>query len=225
VHIIGTERQLLGEAPPAVDVPDDPRLRNDVGRMNEAWVIDRRGRPPADVLAELREVVREREAALAAMAPEEFATEGWTPAGQDTYGRFMQIRVFDTWIHEQDIREAIGRRGHLEGPAVQRTLLEVLNALPFVVGKRAGAPDGSSVRFVVTGPEALTADVVVEGRARLVDDLDGEPTTTITTDLPTFIRLAAGRRSGEAVRADGLVDLDGDAELGARVVDAMGYTI
>ncbi len=225
VHVIGTERQLQGEAPPDVEVPEGGHLRNDIGRMNEAWILDRRGDEPAEVLVELRTVVAERDEALSAMAPEEFEADSWTPAGPGTYGRFMQIRVFDTWIHEQDIREAVGRRGHLEGPAVQRTLTEVRNALPFVVGKRAGAPDGSSVRFEVTGPEAWTVDVVVEGRARVTDDLEGEPTTTITTDLPTFIRLAAGRRSGDAVRADGLVSVSGDQDLGRRVVDAMGYTI
>ena len=32
----------------------------------------------------------------------------FTPAGKDTYGRFMQIRVFDCWLHEQDIRDALG---------------------------------------------------------------------------------------------------------------------
>ena len=225
VHVIGTERTLAGESAPDVEVPESPHVRNDIGRMNEAWIIDRRDRAPADVLAEFREVVRDRDAALSAMQPQEFDAESWTPAGQATYGRFLQIRVFDTWIHEQDIREAVGRSGHLEGPAVRRTLAEVANGLGFVVGKRAGAPDGSSVRFVVTGPEPATIDVVVDGRARVTDDLQGEPTTTVTTDLPTFIRLVAGRRPGAGALAEGRVRVTGDQELGAAVVGALGYTI
>ena len=26
------------------------------------------------------------------------------------YGRFMRVRVFDCWMHEQDIRDALGCR-------------------------------------------------------------------------------------------------------------------
>ena len=40
------------------------------------------------------------------MSQEEWDAESFTPAGKSTYGRFMQIRVFDCWLHEQDIRDA-----------------------------------------------------------------------------------------------------------------------
>ena len=32
-----------------------------------------------------------------------------TPAGPDTYGRFMRVRDFDCWMHLQDIRDALGQ--------------------------------------------------------------------------------------------------------------------
>jgi uncharacterized protein (TIGR03083 family) len=45
-HVIGTELMMAGEAPPAVDVPDLPHLRNDIARANEAWILARRDRWP-----------------------------------------------------------------------------------------------------------------------------------------------------------------------------------
>ena len=224
-HIIGTEAMMSGAPTPDVEVPDAPHLRNDIGRMNEVTVMVRRDRTPAEMLEEFRSVVRDRDATLAAMDQAAMDAESWTPAGMATYGRFLQIRVFDQWIHEQDIRDAVGRSGHLEGPAVTRTLAEVAQGIGFVVGKKAGAPDGSSVRFALTAPDPSTIDVVVEGRARVTDDLVGEPTATITTDVGTFMRLVAGRRAAAEARAQGQVGVSGDEDLAGRVLDNLAYVI
>ena len=77
------------------------------------------------------------------MSDDEWNAESFTPAGMDTYGRFMQIRVFDCWLHEQDIRDAVGRPGHETGLAVEVVLDEMATALGFVVGKKAGATSRS----------------------------------------------------------------------------------
>ena len=56
----------------------------------------------------------------------------------------MEIRVFDCWYHDQDIREALGRPGFLEGPVADLSLGRIPpKALGYVVGKKAGAPPGS----------------------------------------------------------------------------------
>jgi hypothetical protein len=47
----------------------------------------------------------------------------------------------------------------------------------------------------------------------------------ITTDRRTFARLAGGRWSGDEARARGVVRVDGDEQLGDRVVDNMAFTI
>jgi uncharacterized protein (TIGR03083 family) len=224
-HLIGVESMMAGHPTPEVEVPDLPHLRNDVGRMNEAWIIALRDEAPAAMLGRFRGVVAERTGQIGAMTDEELTAETWTPAGMADMARFLQIRVFDQWIHEQDIRDGVGREGHLDGPAVRRTLAEIGRGIGFVVGKKAGAPDGSSVRFEITGPEPATIDVVVEGRARVTDDLAGDPTVTLTTDTGTFVRLVAGREPGEAALADGRVALAGDPELGGRVLGSLAYVI
>ena len=221
-HVIGTELMLLGRPDQSVDVGEAPHLRNDIGRFNEVSVLARRSRPGAEVLAELVEVVEARRAALAGMSEDDFDAESFTPAGKDTYGRFMQIRVFDCWIHEQDCREPLGRPGHDAGPAVEVALDEMATAMGFVVGKKAGAADGQSVRLQLTGPTARTIDVRVDGRATVVDDLD-QPTTTITIPTLLWVRFAAGRRPGDPSHP--AVTIDGDQALGRSVIENAAYTI
>ncbi len=221
-HIIGTELMLLGRPDEKIDVGDPAHIRNDIGMFNEVAVATRRDKSGPEVLAEFAMVAGERKAALAAMTDADFDAESFTPAGQDTYGRFMQIRVFDCWIHEQDCREALGLPGHHAGPAVEVTLDEMTTAMGFVVGKKAGATEGQSVRLALTGPTARTIDVRVDGRATVVSDLD-EPTTTITLPATQWIRYAAGRRPGDPDDAD--VTIEGDTSLGRSVIEKAAYTI
>jgi uncharacterized protein (TIGR03083 family) len=222
-HVLGTESMLLGRQAPEVEVGEVAHVRNDIGRINEAWVAAWRARPPAHLLDELRSAIDDRRAALSAMADEAWDEVGFTPAGQDTHGRFMRIRVFDQWIHEQDARTALARPGHLRGPAVEVTLDELGASLGYVVGKRAGAPDGSAVRVEVTGPTERTFDVVVDGRAALVEELDRDPDVTLRVPLPVLIALAGGREGADP--ADPTIAVIGDEALGRRVLEHLGYTV
>jgi uncharacterized protein (TIGR03083 family) len=219
-HVIGTELMLLGRPDEPLDVGELPHVRNDIGTFNEVAVERRRAKSGREVLDELALVAGERKAALDAMTEADFDAESFTPAGQDTYGRFMQIRVFDCWIHEQDCREALGMPGHESGPAVEVTLDEMTTAMGFVVGKKAGATEGQSVRLQLTGPTERTIDVRVDGRATVVDDLD-DPTTTITLPMTLWVRYAAGRRPGDVSQAT----IEGDEALGRSVIANAAYTI
>ena len=63
------------------------------------------------------------------------------------------------------------------------------------------------------------------GRAVLLDNAPAEPTVRITTDRRTFARLAGGRWTGVHARAQGVVRVEGDVQLGDLVVDNMAFTI
>jgi uncharacterized protein (TIGR03083 family) len=220
-HIIGTEAILLGRPNPEVELPDDlPHVRNDIGRINEQWVEWYRCRPLGDVVVDLAATVAERRAALADMDQAAFDAESFTPAGPDTYGRFMRIRVMDMWVHEQDIREAVGRPGHLDGLAPRAALDEIQAALGYVVGKRAAAPSGASVRFELTGPLSRRIDVEVGDRARVVDRLPRPPSVTLTVPGDHFARLCGGRGADPS-----LVTISGDRPLGDAVLRSLGYMI
>jgi uncharacterized protein (TIGR03083 family) len=224
-HMVGTERSLLGDvAPDPLSTP--PHVHNEVGARNEGWVASLRGHSGPDVLAEFRDVTARRLLELRSWSTSRFDEVGPSPLGPVPYREFMRVRVMDCWIHEQDIRVATARPGHREGPAASLAFDRLASAMPFVVGRQAKAPEGSSVRFELTGTTPRRLDVAVfGGRAAVADDLEGDPTTELRMDLEVFWRLACGRVTGEASRAAGLVELRGDEELARRVVDSMAFMI
>jgi uncharacterized protein (TIGR03083 family) len=228
-HMIGTERMLDGERPEAGGASADAsHVRNDIGRANEQWVDSYRAWDGAALLDEFRRVTTRRLDTLRAMTPEQWDAEGFTPEGPGPYRNFMAIRVFDCWYHDQDIREALGRPGFLTGLVADLSLARIpTKGLGYVVGKKAAAPPGSVVVFVVEGSPELVAAISVppEGRAVLLDDAPADGSARITSDRRTFARLAGGRWSGEHARAQGVVRVDGDTALGDRVIDNMAFTI
>ena len=221
-HMIGTESMLLGRDNPKVDAGRPEHVRNDIGGFNEVWVVALAGASREDVLAQFAEVTEARKEALGKMDEDSFSEPSWTPVGQADYRRFMQIRVFDCWVHEQDIRDGVGRPGHESGPVAEQSLDEIERAIGFIVGKKAGAPDGSSVRFDLSGPVSRTIDVaVVEGRARAVPSIEGTPTVTLSMTSPVFTRLACGR----LLPASASFSVAGDEDLAGRVVESLAFTI
>lgn len=228
-HIIGTESFLEGIAPPQpdIDVKALEHVRNDIGAMNECWVHHLSGEPGSSVLERYRALTGKRREALQSMSDDDWNAPTPTPAGMDSYGRFMRIRVFDCWMHEQDIRMALQRPSsddELDGPALRLSLDEIAATMGFVVGKLAKAPDGSRVQFDLTGPLPRSIRVSMDGRAQVVDDFGGlAPTATIRLDALQFTRLAGGRPMCPARAQD--IELGGDKDLAAHIVERLNFVI
>ncbi len=228
-HVIGTESFLAGIAAPQpdIDVSALEHVRNDIGAMNECWVRHLGAHADADVLESFRAITDDRRAALTALSDEEWNAVTATPTGPDTYGRFMRIRVFDCWMHEQDIRVALERPpsdDELAGPAASLAVDEIAATMGYVVGRLAKAPDGSRVQFELTGPLARTIRVRVDGRAAVVDSFAGqEPTATIRLDGLQFTRLAGGRPMCPARAQD--VELGGDKDVAGQIVEHLNFVI
>lgn len=223
-HIVGVERNLLGDPPSTAEVSHLAHVTSPFAEMLEVEVEARRGRSGAEVLAEFTETVPRRLARLRAMTDEEMSTPGWSPIGEVPYREFMAVRVFDCWMHEQDIRRAVGRPGHETGPVVDTSMERFRAAMGFVVGKRAAAPEGSSVVLAVTGRPELVFPVVVEGRARLVEEVPAHPTVRIELPFASFVALGGGRWDRPEAEAHGGVRIEGDEDLGRRVLDGMAFT-
>ena len=225
-HLVAIERKLLG-------LPDDPPLneypayvKNDLGRFNEGAIAVRRHRAGADVLAEFADVVAQRERMLAAMSTEDFDRLGWSPIGEIPYRQFMTVRLFDSWAHEQDMRRALDRPGHLEGPVVDTVMAWHRRSLGFIVGKKANAPEGSVVAFSVTGPTVVQYIVEVhDRRATVVDRSSAIPTATLTLDTETFNALLCGRWTADDARARHRLTLGGDNALANAVAGALSYVM
>ncbi len=223
-HLVGTEATLLGRPAPDHDPGEKPWIRNPIGAGNEVQVDYRRSWPPQKVLDEYREVVAERTKALRALSDEELAGDSWTPIGQGTLGDLLAIRTMDFWVHEQDMRRAVGKPGGLEGPIAQHAFARHVLALPFVAGKKADMPEGKAVVYDITGPAGGKVAVGREGkRASLLDSIPDSPDVTLTMDLDTFNRLSTGRGDPEVLVKD--VQISGDEELGRRILGQANFMV
>jgi uncharacterized protein (TIGR03083 family) len=176
------------------------------------------------VRAEFVEVTTTRLAQLDTLTARGWATVGYSPMGEVPHVDFMTVRVFDSWVHEQDVRRALGRPGGGGNGASEISLDHVQRAMPFVVGKKAGCADGTAVRFDVAGPgsDARVFTIAVEGgRARAVGD-EVAPTVTLSLSSIDFMRLGCGRIMSSQVDGDA-VTVDGDPVVGGSVLGAMNF--
>lgn len=224
-HTAHLEALLAGRPHEEVEVGDAPHARGMMGRFTEQGVVVRRAEDGDALISEIREATTARHTQLladpptdpSAPAPGVFGAIGWTT------GLLLRNRPLDVWMHEQDVRRALGRPGNLDSAAAIHSADYLMESLPFVVAKRAGAPAGSVVRLEVAGHAPVTAVVGEDGRGRAATGEGDEgvaPTVTLAMDRETFVVLAGGRREA----APGDVRVSGDADLGARVLAAMGVT-
>ncbi len=224
-HVTGTEAMLAGEETPSTDISHLSHMQNPIAESNEVWVESMRTLSGEEALARFSAVTARRLEALDAMSQADFDAPSWTPAGRDeTYGRFMRIRHYDCFMHEHDIRGALGEPPRPDVADLSSALDEVETGLGYIVGRRAALPDGSRVRIDLDGPLARTFLVEVDGRATVVDSLAGPPTVTVAMPVALFLRLTGGRNDGPSPAAAELV-ITGDRSMGDQLVANLAFTI
>jgi uncharacterized protein (TIGR03083 family) len=221
-HTAHLEAVLAGAPEETVEVPDAAHVNGLTGLYTEQGVVARRGRDMATLADEIEQAAATRYAALQSEPP----TDGASPAPRTPGGvgwsteRLLSNRPLDVWMHEQDIRRAIGRPGGLDTAAARHTIAVLGAALPMVVGKRVAPPVRTTVRVdVPEADQSWTVSVSGDGRAALVDTLD-DPTVRITLGSEDFVVLAGGRRGVDATSAK----VEGDEALGRAVLDNLAVT-
>lgn len=216
-HLAGVEHCLSGWKP--TDADSFPPFDQVAAFESEVESLD-----AAEFSARVSAVFSDRRDNLETFTDEDFALEQMTPVGPGTYQRFMDIRVFDFWVHERDITTPLGRETDDTGPAAERSLNEVEMSLGYIVGKKVGLPDGMSIAIDLTGPITNTMFVSVEGRAKAVDHI-AEPSVTLTTDSTTFVQLACGRLDPQGPIDSGKITWSGDAEWGEKAARSLAFTM
>jgi uncharacterized protein (TIGR03083 family) len=228
-HIAGTESTLLGVEAPTVPVDHLDHVRTPFQQLTEGPVELRRSWSGDEVFEDYRRIVTRRVDQLSAMTDDELSAIGWSPIGEAPYRVFMGVRLFDCWMHEQDMRRAVGQPGHMTGPEVDGALERFRAAVPFVVGKKAGAPEGSTTVFTTTdGRELCWTITVTGGRAAISGESAAarpdDVTTAITLPFTSFVALGGGRWTADEARQAGPVEVIGDKELAERILTNMAFT-
>jgi len=225
-HLLGFEVLLQGSPVPQFDGPWPEYVRNPIGEINEAFVAAHRHEPGLDVLNAFHDATVRSLAALRALDDAGWEKVGWSPEGERPYHRFQETRVLDSWIHLQDIRDALLQPADDHGAGEEIVVNRFEAALPYVVGKKMQSPDGTLVQLNLTGRLGRTVLLGVhEGRAQALTNSVDLPTLEITTPVALFWRRAAGRISAGAFLSASATDVRGDRAAATSFAESLRIMI
>ena len=225
-HLLGFELMLHGTPVPAFDGPWPTHVRNPIGEINEAFVRAHRQEPGIQVRDEFCDAARRSRAALRSLSEEEWDKVGWSPEGERPYHRFQETRVLDSWIHLQDIRDALLQPEDDHGAGEEIVVNRFESALPFILAKKMQSPDGTTLQVNLSGRQARAIFLELrDGRARALVSLAQPATLEVTTPVALFWRRCAGRISAEAFLGASATDIRGNRDLAASFAENLSIMI
>src|SRR5690606_17874624 len=152
-HTAHLEHLLAGGTHDDLDVGEVAHAKGFMGLFTEQGVQGRRDRDHDAIINEIRESATATHTAMRsdgepdpdAPARDPFGAIGWTNR------TLWRNRPLDLWMHEQDVRRAVGVPGNLDAPGAAHTVDYLSDALGLVLAKRVGAPAGTTLRLEVAG--------------------------------------------------------------------------
>lgn len=224
-HVIGLDCEMLGDPRPIHTLPRDLyHVTNEHQRYMEMQVDVRRHHTAPEMTSELEYTIIRRNRQLRNESRQPDAKVRGPLGTEITLEQAMRRRAFDVWVHEQDLRVALGVPGNLDSPGAHIVRDQLLGALPKVVAKDAGAPANSAVVFDIHGPLEFLRTVRVDADGR--GSIDGAPSlgpaATLSLDWETYFRLACGRVTADAV--SDRIKTEGDPELTAAILRNFSVT-
>ncbi len=134
------------------------------------------------------------------------------PLGTEiTLEQAMRRRAFDVWVHEQDLRTALGVPGNLDSPGAHIVRDKLLGGPAQGRGQGRGGAANSAVVFDIHMEFLRTVRVDADGRSWIDGTPSLGPAATLTLNWETYFRLACGRVTAEAV--SDRIKTEGDPEL------------
>ncbi|MCX4567996.1 maleylpyruvate isomerase family mycothiol-dependent enzyme [Streptomyces albogriseolus] len=224
-HVIGLDSEMYGDPRPIHTLPRDLfHVTNDHQRYMEMQVDVRRHHTAPEMTSELELMIIRRNRQLRNESRDP-GTKVRGPLGTElTLEESMRRHAFAVWAHEQDLRTALGRPGNLDSPGAHVARDVLLDELPRVVADLAQAPRSSAVVVDVHGPVEFlrTVRVDIQGRGTLETAPALGPAAALTLDWETYVRLACGRVTPEAVTDR--VKTEGDQDLAAAILRHFAVT-
>lgn len=221
-HTAHLEGVLAGGPEETAEVGEPPHVTGLMGLYTEIGVVNRRDASPDAIINELREAATARHTALLADPPTDGAAKPATIFGGVpwTWETLLRNRPLDVWMHEQDVRRAIGRPGGMDSAAARHTAAYLAESLGYVLAKRVGAPAGTNAVLEVAGHDPIAFTVNDAGRGERLAEAPAEPTVALRMDRESFIVQAGGRRAAEP----GAVTIEGDQALAQQLLEALATT-
>lgn len=208
-HVASLESYFDGGDYPLVELPDREHLRSDFGAWIEYGVQARRHLSLPEIVDELETLSFNR---LATLGNPELGLESMVSGPMDkdvALGDLMGRRLTDIWVHEQDVRESLGRIGNLDSPAAAMFVSQIVTAMPIVLRKRLDLAAGTTVILESTGP--VTARVGVRMGRDSEDQVIAHSLFTGSTEADEAAEANDANQAGE-----------GDEPSSADTADAVG---
>lgn len=219
-HTAHLEAGLVGVPHDQVDIGSPDHVKGTLGIYIEQGVVGRRERDTDDLIREIRESATKRHTFLLSSPPTDASetADGFAALLGWSWDRLLRNRPLDVWMHEQDVRRAVGMPGNLDSAPAQHAADYLLESIGMVVGKRVSPPAGTTVVVDVDGSAPVAVEVGEDGRARPAAAVPHSPTVRLGMSREDFIVAAGGRRPPRDVR------VEGDEELAARIVASLAVT-
>jgi uncharacterized protein (TIGR03083 family) len=221
-HTAHLEAVLAGAPEETLEVEAGPHVASLAQAYTEQGVVARRDATPDELINEIRESATKRRTFLLTDPPDDGT--GLPPRTPGdiawTWQTLLRNRPLDVWMHEQDVRRAVGRPGNLDTAPARHTADYLVEGMGMVLAKRAAAPPGSTLVVEVEGSAPAAFEVSDSGRGGPLGELPDRPTVRLQSDRETFVVLAGGRRPADAAR----VSVEGDADLAGRILAGMAIT-
>ncbi len=221
-HTAHLETILAGAPEETAEVGEPPHVTGLMGLYTEIGVVNRREASSDAIVNEIREAATSRHTALLADPPTDgrgtpTTTVGGVPWNWET---LLRNRPLDVWMHEQDVRRAVGRPGGMDTAAARHTAEYLAETLGFVLAKRVGAPIGTTAVLEITEHDPHAYTVNDSGRGERLSQVPDGATVTLRMDRESFIVLAGGRRAPQPEA----IAIEGDQALGQQILDALATT-
>ncbi|WP_298520860.1 maleylpyruvate isomerase family mycothiol-dependent enzyme, partial [uncultured Nocardioides sp.] len=168
-HTAHLESILTGAPEETAEVGEPPHVTGLMGLYTEIGVVNRRDASADAIINELREAATKRHTALLADPPTDGDAKpehifGGVPWSTRT---LLRNRPLDVWMHEQDVRRAVGRPGNMDSPPAKHTAEYLAEGLGYVLAKKVGAPVGTSVVLDLAGSPPFAFEIDDNGRGQL----------------------------------------------------------
>jgi uncharacterized protein (TIGR03083 family) len=226
LHILGVDlanlsRRRDGFRAPSVTGPADERwssLVTFLNDFNELWVAAARRISPR-LLCELLAFTAAPIAAY--FRGRDLSTMGGAVAwaGPSPAPVWLDVgrEYTERWVHQQQIRDAVGVPGFKEPDQLHPVLATFVHALPHALREVAAAP-GACLRLAITGPAGGWWIAIRTGDTwTLGQDHMGPVSATVSLDQDSAWRLFTKGITRE--QAAGLVSFEGDRILGLTALD------
>jgi uncharacterized protein (TIGR03083 family) len=226
LHVLGVDLANLSRrrdgfrdsgAPGPVD-DSWPALVAFLGRINQSWVEAARRISPR-LLCELLAFTGEPMAAYFKSLDLTAMGEGvaWVGATSSPVWLDVAREYTERWVHQQQIRDAVGLPGFTEPEFLALALATFVHALPHTL-RDVEAPLGACIRLVITGPAGGRWRALRSSEGWLLgQDREGQATVTVIIGQDTAWR--AFTRSIARDEAMARAAFEGDRDLGARVLE------